>query len=35
MSIQAPMILDTFIWAVAILLGIDSVMTPFNKNKNE
>lgn len=34
MSIQAPLIVDTFIWAVALLLGIDSIMTPFNKNKN-
>lgn len=35
MSIQAPLILDTFIWAVSILLGIDSIMTPFNKDKGD
>lgn len=35
MSTQAPLILDTFIWAVAILLGIDSIMTPFKKDKDE
>lgn len=35
MSTQAPLILDTFIWAVSILLGIDSIMTPFNKNNKE
>lgn len=34
MSVQAPLIIDTFIWAVSLLLGIDSIMTPFNKNKN-
>lgn len=32
---QAPLIIDTFIWAVSILLGIDSIMTPFNKNKKD
>lgn len=28
-SIQAPVILETFIWAVCMLLGIDSIMGPF------
>ena len=33
---QAPIILETFIWAVCMLLGIDSVMGPFyQKYKNE
>ncbi len=35
-SIQAPVILDTFIWAVCLLLGIDSVTgiwKNFNKDK--
>ena len=32
---QAPIILETFIWAVCMLLGIDSVMGPFyQKYKN-
>lgn len=35
MSIQAPLIIDTFIWAVAVLLGIDSIMIPFKKNKDD
>lgn len=34
-SIQAPGILETFIWAVCMLLGIDSIMSPFyQKYKN-
>lgn len=34
-NIQAPLIMDTFIWAVCMLLGIDSVMSPFyQKYKN-
>lgn len=28
---QAPVIINTFIWAVALLLGIDSIMIPFSK----
>lgn len=28
-GIQAPGILETFIWAVCMLLGIDSIMSPF------
>ena len=28
-NVQAPLILETFIWAVCMLLGIDSVMSPF------
>ena len=33
---QAPLILETFIWAVCTLLGIDSIMGPFyQKYKNE
>lgn len=33
--VQAPEILETFIWAVCMLLGIDSVMSPFyQKYKN-
>ena len=32
---QAPTIVDTFIWAVCLLLGIDSIVSPFNsKYKN-
>lgn len=36
-NIQAPLIIETFIWAVVALLGIDSVMKPFHNktNKNE
>lgn len=35
-SIQAPNILETFIWAVAILLGVDSVTGIWkNFKKNE
>lgn len=35
-SIQAPLILETFIWAVCMLLGIDSVTGIFKKfDKNE
>lgn len=35
-STQAPVILETFIWAVCMLLGIDSIMSPFyQKYKNE
>ena len=30
-SIQAPLILETFIWAVCMLLGIDSVTGIFKK----
>lgn len=34
-NIQAPVILETFIWAVCMLLGIDSIMSPFyQKYKN-
>lgn len=35
-SIQAPLILDTFIWAVCALLGIDSITgiwKDFNKKE--
>lgn len=32
-NIQAPLIIDTFIWSVVALLGIDSVMKPFHKNE--
>lgn len=31
-SIQAPEMIDTFIYAVSLLLGIDSVMGPFYQN---
>lgn len=35
-SIEAPLILETFIWAVCTLLGIDSVTGIFKKfDKNE
>lgn len=35
-NIQAPLIMDTFIWAVCMLLGIDSVTGIWKKfNKNE
>lgn len=35
-STQAPVILETFIWAVCMLLGIDSVTGIFKKfDKNE
>lgn len=30
---QAPAIIETFIWAVALLLGIDSIVSPFNKKQ--
>lgn len=34
-GLQAPAIADTFIWAVVVLLGVDSVMNPFyQKYKN-
>lgn len=34
-NVQAPLILETFIWAVCALLGIDSIMSPFyQKYKN-
>lgn len=34
-GIQTPLVLDTFIWAVCALLGIDSIMNPFyQKYKN-
>lgn len=34
-GIQAPAILEIFIWAVCMLLGIDSIMSPFyQKYKN-
>lgn len=33
---QAPLIMDTFIWAVCMLLGLDSIMSPFReKYKNK
>ena len=28
-NLQAPLIMETFIWAVCMLLGIDSIMSPF------
>ena len=37
-SLQAPLMIDTFIWATCVLLGIDTIMNPFYqkyKNKNE
>ena len=34
-NLQAPVILEPFIWAVCALLGIDSIMSPFyQKYKN-
>ena len=34
-NLQAPLIMETFIWAVCMLLGIDSIMSPFyQKYKN-
>ena len=33
MSVQAPLIIGSFIWAVILLLGIESIMIPFTKNK--
>lgn len=34
-GVQAPVVLETFIWAVCALLGIDSIMSPFyQKYKN-
>ena len=36
-NMQAPIILETFIWAVCMLLGIDSItgiFKKFNKNGN-
>ena len=32
---QAPLILETFIWAVCMLLGIDSVTGIFKTFKND
>lgn len=35
-SIQAPVILEPFIWAVCLLLGIDSIMNPlYQKYKKD
>ena len=37
-GLQAPIMIDTFIWAVALLLGVDSVTSiwkDFNNKKNE
>lgn len=34
-SIQAPLILDTFIWAVCALLGIDSITGIWKNFNNE
>lgn len=31
---QAPLIFGTFIWAVSLLLGIDTIISPFKKNSN-
>ena len=28
-NLQAPLIMETFVWAVCMLLGIDSIMSPF------
>ncbi len=33
-SVQAPVILEPFIYAICLLLGIDSITKPFNKNNN-
>ena len=34
-NLQAPLIMETFIWSVCMLLGIDSIMSPFyQKYKN-
>ena len=34
-NLQAPLIMETFVWAVCMLLGIDSIMSPFyQKDKN-
>ena len=34
-NLQAPVIVEPFIWAVCALLGIDSIMSPFyQKYKN-
>ena len=34
-NLQAPLIMETFVWAVCMLLGIDSIMSPFyQKYKN-
>lgn len=32
---QAPLIFGTFIWAVSLLLGIDSIMSPFKKDSDQ
>lgn len=35
-GLQAPIMIDTFIWAVAVLLGVDSVTSIWkNINKKE
>lgn len=31
---QAPLILETFIWAVCMLLGIDSITSAFKRSDN-
>lgn len=34
-GMQAPSIMETFVWAVCLLLGIDSIMSPlYQKYKN-
>lgn len=35
-GLQAPAMIDTFIWVVCVLLGIDAVVSPFHpKYKNK
>lgn len=34
-SVQAPMLMEPFIYAVCMLLGIDSIMSPFYKNNKK
>lgn len=29
-EIQAPIMIDTFIWAVCVLLGIDTIVSPWS-----
>lgn len=34
-GLQAPLMIDAFIWAVCVLLGIDTLVSPFSsKYKN-
>ena len=34
-GLQAPVMIDTFIWAVCVLLGIDTIVSPWSKKYNK